>query len=62
MEHTALDPTTLSPAAQKALAPGGGRLMAARGLVPLPRPAELLSVLYQLGALTPGPLPSFAVD
>jgi hypothetical protein len=48
MQHTPLDPTRLSPAAQKALAPGPSRLMAARGLVPLPRPGELLSVLYQL--------------
>jgi hypothetical protein len=38
----------LSPAAQKALAPGPGRMMAARGLLPLPRPAELATVLYQL--------------
>ncbi len=38
----------MSAAAQKALAPGPGRLMAARGLVPLPRPAELAAVLYQL--------------
>lgn len=38
----------LSPAAQKALAPGPGRLMAARGLLPLPRPAELATVLFQL--------------
>lgn len=38
----------LSPAAQKAVAPGPQRLMAARGLVPLPRPAELVTVLYQL--------------
>ena len=38
----------LSPAAQKALAPGPGRMMAARGLLPLPRPAELATVLYEL--------------
>jgi hypothetical protein len=38
----------LSPAAQKALAPGPGRMMAARGLLPLPKPAELATVLYQL--------------
>ena len=30
------------------MAPGPTRLMAARGLVPLPRPGELASVLYQL--------------
>jgi len=48
-----LDPATLarlSPAAQKALAPGPGRMMASRGLLPLPRPAELAAVLYQLAA------------
>ena len=44
----------LSPAAQKALAPGPGRVMAARGLVPLPRPIELMTVLYQVAALEPG--------
>ncbi len=48
LSHTPLDPTRLSPTAQKALAPGATRMMAARGLVPLPKPAELLSVLYQL--------------
>lgn len=48
LAHTPLDVTRLSPAAQKALAPGATRMMAARGLVPLPRPGELLSVLYQL--------------
>jgi hypothetical protein len=41
----------LSPAAQKAIAPGPGRMMAARGLLPLPRPAELAAVLYQLVAV-----------
>ena len=44
----------LSPAAQKALAPGPGRVMAARGLVPLPRPIELLTVLYQVAVSEPG--------
>ncbi len=48
MQHTPLDPGRLSPAAQKALAPGPTRMMAARGLVPLARAGELLSVLYQL--------------
>jgi hypothetical protein len=45
--------SALSPAAHKALAPGPGRMMAARGLVPLPRPAELATVLYQLVASDP---------
>ena len=47
MDHTPLDPDTLSPAVQKALGPGPARLMASRGLVPLP-PAEQVAVLYQL--------------
>ncbi|MEO6774885.1 MAG: hypothetical protein ABI467_18075 [Kofleriaceae bacterium] len=46
-EHTPLDVTQLSPAAQKALGAGPGRMMASRGLVPLP-PADQLAVLYQL--------------
>ncbi|MBE7449914.1 MAG: hypothetical protein HS111_13740 [Kofleriaceae bacterium] len=45
--------TRLSPAAQKALAPGPGRAMAARGLLPLPSPAELATVLYHLVASDP---------
>lgn len=47
IDRTPLDTTRLSPAAQKALGPGPGRMMAARGLVPLP-PADQLAVLYQL--------------
>lgn len=43
----------LSPAAQKALAPGPGRMMAARGLVPLPRPVELMTVLYHVAVSDP---------
>ncbi len=43
----------LSPAAHKALAPGPGRLMAARGLMPLPHPRELLTVLYQVAVIDP---------
>lgn len=49
LAHTPLDPATLSDAARKALGgPGPLKLMAARGLAPLPRPADLASVLYQL--------------
>lgn len=44
---TPLDLDALSPAVQKALAPGPSRLMLARGIVPLP-PAELVTALYQL--------------
>lgn len=50
----------LSPAAHKALAPGPGRMMAARGLVPLPRPLELVTVLYQV-AVTEAPLAAAAL-
>src|SRR5882724_2665409 len=47
LDRSPLDAASLSPAAQKALAPGPGRMMASRGMVPLP-PAEQISVLYQL--------------
>lgn len=47
IEHTPLDVTTLSPAAQKALGSAPGRMMASRGMAPLP-PADQLAVLYQL--------------
>jgi len=47
MDRTPLDTARLSPAVQKALGPGPGRMMAARGLVPLP-PGDQLAVLYQL--------------
>ncbi len=50
LEHTPLDPATLSDAAKKALGGAGPmKMMAARGLAPLPRPADLASVIYQLG-------------
>ncbi|HEU0036318.1 MAG TPA: hypothetical protein VFQ53_37150 [Kofleriaceae bacterium] len=45
--HTPLDPVQLSPAAKRALGPGPGKLMAARGLMPLP-PGDQVAVLYQL--------------
>jgi hypothetical protein len=47
MDHTPLDPSQLSPGVQKALGPGPARMMAARGMAPLP-PADQLTVLYQL--------------
>jgi hypothetical protein len=47
IQHTPLDPSTLSPGAQKALGPGPARMMAARGMAPLP-PADQMTVLYQL--------------
>jgi hypothetical protein len=56
LPHVALDAAAidkLSPAAQKALLPGPGRMLAARGLVPLPRPLELVTVLYQVAASEP---------
>ena len=45
--YTPLDSARLSPAAQKALGPGPGRMMASRGMMPLP-PADQAAVLYQL--------------
>ncbi|HWO20343.1 MAG TPA: hypothetical protein VNO30_16355 [Kofleriaceae bacterium] len=53
ISRTSLDVTRLSAAAQRALGPGPGRAMAARGLVPLPS-ADQVAVLYQL-ALDPDP-------
>jgi hypothetical protein len=47
MNRTLLELETLSPAAQKALGPGPGKMMASRGMMPLP-PADNLAVLYQL--------------
>ncbi|HEY1814563.1 MAG TPA: hypothetical protein VGG74_19560 [Kofleriaceae bacterium] len=47
MDHKPLDLAKLSPAAQKALGAAPGRMMASRGLVPLP-PGDQLAVLYQL--------------
>jgi hypothetical protein len=47
IQHTPLDSARLSPAAQRALGPGPGRTMAARGLLPL-APADQIAVLYQL--------------
>lgn len=47
MEHTPLLPSSLSPAAQKALGPGPARMMSARGMAPL-TPADQMTVLYQL--------------
>jgi hypothetical protein len=47
LERTALDQGRLSEAARKALVPGPGRMMAARGMAPLP-PVDMASVLYEL--------------
>jgi hypothetical protein len=47
IQHTPLEAHRLSAAAQRALGPGPGRMMAARGLLPLP-PADQVAVLYQL--------------
>jgi hypothetical protein len=44
---TPLDPSKLSAAAQRALGPGPGRMMASKGMLPLP-PADQVAVLYQL--------------
>lgn len=47
MKHTPLDASQLSPAAHKAVGPGPGKMMASRGMMPLP-PADQIAVLYQL--------------
>jgi hypothetical protein len=47
LELTPLDTTTLSPPVQKAIT-GPTRVMAARGMVPLPTPGELATALYVL--------------
>ena len=47
MDLTPLDPSQLSAAAQRALGPGPGRMMASKGMMPLP-PADQVAVLYQL--------------
>jgi hypothetical protein len=54
IEHTPLDVAKLSPAAQKALGPGPGKMMASRGIAPL-APADQLAVLYQIAIDTADP-------
>lgn len=50
LDHTPLDPAALSDAAKKIVTgPAPMRMMAARGLAPLARPGDLVTVLYQLG-------------
>lgn len=46
--RTPLDPSTLGSDAQRALAAPQTRMMAARGLVPVARPRDLLALLYQV--------------
>jgi hypothetical protein len=52
LARTPLDPARLGADAQKALASPQARAMAARGLVPVTRPRDLLALVYQL-ALDP---------
>lgn len=47
MKHLPLEVGRLSPAAQKALGPGPGRMMASRGMMPM-QPYDQVTVLYQL--------------
>jgi hypothetical protein len=56
--RTPLELHRLSAAAQRALGPGPGRLMAARGMMPLPS-GDQVAVLYQL-ALDPDPTTALA--
>ncbi len=48
LEYTSLDISLLSAAAQKAMAPGQAKVLAAKGLAPLSSAAEMAMVLYQL--------------
>ncbi len=48
LARTLLDPSRLGPDAQKALASAQSKMMAARGLLPVARPRDLLALLYQL--------------
>ena len=48
LARTPLDPQTLGPDAQRALSSPQAKMMAARGLVPVARPRDLLGLLYQL--------------
>lgn len=48
LERTPLESSLLSPAAQRALSAGPVKMMAARGLAPLPNPGDMVAVLYQL--------------
>lgn len=57
---TALDVAALSPAIQKALAPGPSRMMLSRGVVPLP-PGELVTALYQLAVSDDAALATSAI-
>lgn len=48
LARTPLDPSRLGPDAQKALGSAQSKVMAARGLLPVARPRDLLALLYQL--------------
>jgi hypothetical protein len=48
LARTPLEPAKLTPSVQKALAGGPSKMMAARGVMPMPTPGELVTVLYQL--------------
>lgn len=48
LARTPIDPSTLGPDAQRALGAPQTRMMAARGLLPVARPRDLLSLLYQV--------------
>ncbi|HEU5060016.1 MAG TPA: hypothetical protein VFU21_25970 [Kofleriaceae bacterium] len=61
LARTPLDPAQLAPDAQRALASPQSKMMAARGLVPVARPRDLLSLLYQLAIDADDKLRSAAV-
>jgi hypothetical protein len=61
LHHTPLDPQTLSEPARKALAAAGPmKLMAARGLAPLPRAVDIANVIYSLALDADAPVQASA--
>lgn len=62
LSRTPLDPAHLGPDAQKALASPQSKMMAARGLMPVARPRDLLALLYQLSLDADDKLRSAAID
>ncbi|HWM86061.1 MAG TPA: hypothetical protein VNO33_09490 [Kofleriaceae bacterium] len=49
LPRTPLETSKLGPDAQRALSSPASRMLAARGMVPVTRPRDLLALLYQLG-------------
>jgi hypothetical protein len=54
LQHTPLEVSTLSLEVRRALGPGPGKLLAARGMAPMANPGDLITLFYQL-SLDPEP-------